>query len=157
MTLDDLLELLEGPMRSSSEAELQGEIERALIDGRVKFEREARLSGPDRIDFLVEIVEHRTCSGCGGTGDHFDEFLELLVDHLECDGRGWWDDRTRVGVEVKVKGGVPEIERQLARYAAHDSVDVLVLVSTRLRHARMPSTLCGKTVRTVIKVEASLM
>jgi hypothetical protein len=38
----------------------------------------------------------------------------------------------RVGIEVKVKGGVGEVERQLRRYAPH--VDELVLVTIKASH-----------------------
>lgn len=54
----------------------------------------------------------------------------------------------RVGVEVKVAGLARDVERQLARYAASDRVDALVLVTTRAGH-RPPEEINGKPVLTV--------
>lgn len=56
----------------------------------------------------------------------------------------------RIGVELKVDGGFAEVLRQLGRYARHDSIDGLVLVSTRRRLAGMPGELLGKPLVTVI-------
>lgn len=48
-----------------------------------------------------------------------------------------------VVVEVKVKGAASEVEAQLARYAWHDRVCGVVLVTTRAVHA-MPGSVGGK-------------
>jgi hypothetical protein len=50
----------------------------------------------------------------------------------------------RVGVEVKVKGSAPAVLRQLHRYAQHDDIDSLVLVTSRASHLDMPPQLRGK-------------
>jgi hypothetical protein len=40
----------------------------------------------------------------------------------------------RLGIEVKVKGSADGVARQLFRYASHDRVDALILVTTMYRH-----------------------
>lgn len=52
----------------------------------------------------------------------------------------------RVGVEVKVGGPAAALERQVQRYAASDAVDAVVVVSSRVRHLRLPAELNGKPV-----------
>lgn len=54
----------------------------------------------------------------------------------------------RVGVEVKVGGSLSALIRQLYRYAEHQEVDSLVLVSSRIRLDRLPDTILGKPVHT---------
>lgn len=49
----------------------------------------------------------------------------------------------RVGIEVKVKGSLADVRRQLSRYAATGDVDELILVTTRSAHHRIPPTLAG--------------
>lgn len=51
-----------------------------------------------------------------------------------------------VAVEVKVDGSPMEVTRQLHRYAGHDAVAALVLVTTRAKHRGLPPTLRGKPV-----------
>lgn len=53
-----------------------------------------------------------------------------------------------VALEVKVNGSVPEVERQLKRYAESARVAVLLLVTTRGQHL-MPAALEGKPVLTL--------
>lgn len=59
----------------------------------------------------------------------------------------------RVGVEVKVKGGVGGVERQLSRYALH--VDALVLITTRPQHRAIASNLRGVPVTLVVLQEGA--
>jgi hypothetical protein len=54
-----------------------------------------------------------------------------------------------VSIEVKVDGSLTEVGRQLFRYAEHTAVQVLVLVTTRSSHTRVPDTICGKPCRLV--------
>jgi hypothetical protein len=54
----------------------------------------------------------------------------------------------RIGIEVKVGGIGRNVERQLARYAASDLIDGLVLVTNRARH-QPPATIDGKPVELV--------
>jgi hypothetical protein len=49
-----------------------------------------------------------------------------------------------VGVELKVKGSVAEVLRQLERYALWEDVTELLLVTTRGHHLAMPPELNGK-------------
>jgi hypothetical protein len=55
----------------------------------------------------------------------------------------------RIGIEVKIAGRAPDVQRQLRRYAASPDVDALVLVTTRARHRGMPREIGGKPVRVV--------
>lgn len=49
-----------------------------------------------------------------------------------------------VALEVKVDGGTMSVLRQLQRYAAHEDVSRLVLVTTCSRHASLPAAVLGK-------------
>lgn len=52
-----------------------------------------------------------------------------------------------VAVELKVGGSASGVLRQLHRYAGHDTVSEILLVTTLHRHVRsLPATLCGKRV-----------
>ena len=51
-----------------------------------------------------------------------------------------------VGIEVKNKCSLPEIIRQLHRYAKSDKIDSLVLVTTKLAHKQVPKKMLGKDV-----------
>lgn len=52
-----------------------------------------------------------------------------------------------IGIEVKVNGSPGDVWRQLARYAEHDRVRSLLLITTRLKHVRgAPTELGGKQV-----------
>lgn len=62
------------------------------------------------------------------------------IDFLTADG---------VGIEVKVKGGLQELTRQIHRYAQSERVTAIVVVSTKLQHARLPAELNGKPVASV--------
>jgi hypothetical protein len=49
-----------------------------------------------------------------------------------------------LAVEVKVDGSLPEALRQVARYAAHDRVEGILLVGTPAWLARIPHSIGGK-------------
>lgn len=52
----------------------------------------------------------------------------------------------RIGIEVKVDGSLSALIRQAMRYAKHDRIDELVIVTTLARHRAMPSELNKKHV-----------
>lgn len=49
-----------------------------------------------------------------------------------------------LAVELKTKGGLSEITRQISGYLEHDSVIGLLLVSTRMQHSGIPFAMSGK-------------
>lgn len=52
-------------------------------------------------------------------------------------------------IEVKVDGGRNDLLRQLARYARHDGIQDLVVVTSRARHARLPDLIGSKPIHVV--------
>ncbi len=110
---EDLVGYLEAfRFRAIHEFELQALIEKALKQTTVRFEREARLSSADRIDFLVHGA-------------------------------------TRIGIEVKVDGSVQAVTRQLHRYAQLDTIQELVLFTTRSKHRGIPRSFAGKPIHVI--------
>lgn len=55
----------------------------------------------------------------------------------------------RVGVEVKVAGSPSVVLSQLQRYATHERIGGLVLVTTRARHRALPAVVGGLPLRIV--------
>jgi hypothetical protein len=53
-----------------------------------------------------------------------------------------------IAVELKVTGSNAEIFRQLGRYALHESITDVVLVTTQMKHS-MPETANGKPVHVI--------
>jgi hypothetical protein len=51
-----------------------------------------------------------------------------------------------IAVEVKVDGTTSEVTRQIHRYAQEKSVQAVLLVTSRLRHDNLPSTINRKPV-----------
>ena len=51
-----------------------------------------------------------------------------------------------IGVEVKVGGGTAALIRQLHRYAQHETISELLVVTSRLRLRNIPAWLNGKRV-----------
>ena len=60
------------------------------------------------------------------------------------------------GLECKIEGSLSSIIRQLHRYAQHDRVKSLVLLTTRCTHQRAPEELNGKPVRVLATMGAFL-
>lgn len=50
----------------------------------------------------------------------------------------------RLGIEVKTKGSLADVTRQVSRYLRDDAVGGLLLVTTRHGHDALPATLHGK-------------
>jgi hypothetical protein len=50
----------------------------------------------------------------------------------------------RIGLELKVKGSLADVARQLQRYAGSPQIDALVLVTGRARLGAVPKTIGGK-------------
>lgn len=85
-----------------------------------------------------------------------EEALETTGEDVErevqIEGAGRIDFLTlsRVGIEIKVRGGVPEVAEQLQRYAQSEAVDELLLVTTRGEHRRLPTTIAGKPLEVLV-------
>jgi hypothetical protein len=58
--------------------------------------------------------------------------------------------RVSVALEVKVQGSPPDVMRQLQRYARHQVVDTVLLVTTKARLGEMPPTLRNKPIVTAV-------
>ncbi len=54
-----------------------------------------------------------------------------------------------IGIEVKIKGAPFSVIRQLCRYAEHDAVGALILVTARNQLRAMPALLNGKSVSVI--------
>ena len=54
-----------------------------------------------------------------------------------------------VGIEVKTKGALAEVTRQVHRYVQNASVNALVLVTTKQAHRSIPSKINGKSIRVI--------
>jgi hypothetical protein len=54
------------------------------------------------------------------------------------------------GIEVKIKGTPSALLRQLHRYARHDAIECLLVVTSAPRLAALPAALRGKPVKAII-------
>lgn len=61
----------------------------------------------------------------------------------------FWFPDLRVAMEVKVRGKPHDVMSQITRYAEHEAVGALLLVSTSAKLLRVPEVLCGKPCRAV--------
>jgi hypothetical protein len=61
----------------------------------------------------------------------------------------WFPDG--MGIEVKIQESLTEVTRQLHRYAGCDEVRVLVLLTTKMAHRRMPEEMCGKPIHVLYR------
>ena len=55
-----------------------------------------------------------------------------------------------IAIECKAAGRTPDVIAQVTRYAVHAVVTAVVLITTRLRHARLPRTVAGKPARLIV-------
>lgn len=91
----------------TDEAELQSGIATALGQSDIDYEKEARLSDCDRLDFLVE---------------------------------------KNIALEVKVDGSASALTRQVHRYAQHESIEGIIVVTNLNRLTDLPETLNKKPI-----------
>jgi hypothetical protein len=56
----------------------------------------------------------------------------------------------RVGIEVKVKGSIGDVARQVQRYARSGLFDVLLVATTCPRHTDLPDSLAGIPIRVIV-------
>jgi hypothetical protein len=61
-----------------------------------------------------------------------------------------------IGLECKIDGSLPAVIRQLHRYAQFERVTELVLLTTRVRLARVPDAMNGKALSVVSTMGAFL-
>jgi hypothetical protein len=102
------------------EIEFHGLLEQAMRDGGWIVDHEVKLGEKDRIDFVVRRV------------------VEGKASEVE------------VGVEVKVKCSLAQVERQLKRYLAHPRLASVLVVSCSVQLARLPKTILDKPVHVMI-------
>lgn len=102
------------------ELDLHSLLEQAMTDGVWHVEREVKLGEKDRIDFVVERVGGGRRSG------------------------------VEVGVEVKVKASVTQVERQLRKYAVHERLAGIVVVSCSVQLHRLPKLINNKPIHVAL-------
>src|SRR4051812_14969064 len=101
------------------------EIRAVLAGYRFRFANERDLQDGIARALAGEGIPHRREAPLGDAG---------TIDFLVGD----------VGVEVKIKGALAQVTRQLHRYAEEPSVRALLLVTGSARLDRLPRSLCGK-------------
>jgi hypothetical protein len=52
----------------------------------------------------------------------------------------------KIGIEVKVDGSTPAVTRQLWRYAQQETIDEIILITTRSKHRTIVGPINGKAV-----------
>jgi len=69
-------------------------------------------------------------------------------EHVLSDGRSRIDFLIRpdVGIEVKIKGSLADVTRQLDRYATCPEIHELILITTRATHHRIPRELGARRI-----------
>ncbi len=103
------------------EARVQDEIERQL---RFVVDGAIHEAGLDRTPLMREVV----------LGDK--DRIDFLIGG-------------DIGIEVKLQTSLAQMTRQLHRYAAHERIGALVLLTTSARLKLLPHTLNGKPIRVV--------
>lgn len=56
----------------------------------------------------------------------------------------------RIAIEIKIGGALPDLHRQLIRYAALPELDALLVVTSRRAHDALPPTIDRKPVRVLV-------
>lgn len=60
-----------------------------------------------------------------------------------------------LAIEIKIGGGLTAVERQIGRYAAHDRVVGVLVISSRMQLSKLPDAIAGKPVRVIANVGAA--
>lgn len=103
-----------------------------LCENQFRFENEIILqNGIERL-LIQERIEHVRELDLGKAGR-----IDFYFAPIKC------------GMEIKIKGGVIDVARQLQRYAGVGSIDFLLLVTTKAQHTTLPDTIGGKRVTTI--------
>jgi hypothetical protein len=68
----------------------------------------------------------------------------------------FWHKMHRLGIEVKVDGGLSELTRQVFRYTENEDVLGVLVVTSLSRLSRLPDTMNGKPVR-VLRLTGSIL
>ncbi len=118
------------------------EVEQAGRDATVEALRSAL--APVSCAFSDEATLHATIEDAlERAGIHFEHELSL-------------DSANRpdflvggIALEAKIAGSLASVTRQLHRYAALEAVSAVVLVTTCMRHTRLPNTMCGRAVHVI--------
>ena len=121
-----------------SKTYLMGMLQVHKLITQARFRWVTELDLQDGIEELLkrEGVDYRREANLGESG---------VIDFLVGD----------VGVEVKIKGRVPTVVSQLTRYASHESINSLILVTGRLQLSAIPNQIDGVDV-SVCTLEGSL-
>lgn len=103
------------------------------------------------LDAVIESLRGFVPSDEADLGDQIAK--RLVAQGVEFEREVWLNDTDRidflvgdVGLELKLKGPVSSVTRQLMRYAQSNRVASLVLVTTRFGHKAVPRELAKKTV-----------
>lgn len=109
-----------------------GRVTRAIQGHRYRFTSEAELqAGIDQVLRDAGLEFRREC--VLSDTDRLDFFV---------------DDR--VAVEIKIKGSLTELMRQVAYYAEYPQIESVVVVTSKNSHRGMPQELCGKPIHTLV-------
>jgi hypothetical protein len=115
------------------------------------------------IDVLALLRSHRL--SCGSEAELQVAIMDLLEQHgVEFQREHRLNRADRIdffladgnGIEVKIDGSAPALIRQLHRYAQHDSIQGLIVVTSRARLTQMPSEINGKPIEVVSLMEGVL-
>lgn len=120
-------------LQDAIDEKLRPQVLTARHPGR-RLRREFELSATDRIDFLIQ-EPNPIQPPIGGPG------VRASIG---------------IGLEVKVDGPLSALVRQLQRYAQHDAVDALLVVTTRARLHAVPTTLSGKPIAVALLLTGGL-
>lgn len=117
-------------------------------------DRFVRVLRAGRFPFMPEaVLQDGIASTLAAAGVAFERELALSrQDRID-----FFVPEIGLGVEVKVDGAISSVTRQLHRYAQHERILSLLLVTTRMRHhVLVPRELSGKRIDVLHLIGASL-